>query len=185
MHRLLASAVVVLAAVFIGAGCGGSDEEAENSATVWAGELCTAFIGWREVLTSTAEDLRGGNISSESLEGAAEEVKTATDTLVRDLKDLPKPDTEAGEQAKESVDQLADDLGEEADKIESAVEDASGSGVSGVVAAVTTVGSTLTTMGSKVTSTVDDVRELDAQGELEQAFEDAVPCSEFSRDNPG
>ena len=35
-------------------------------------------------------------------------------------------------------------------------------------------------MQSEMKSTVDSVRELDAQGELKTAFEDAVPCQELT-----
>jgi hypothetical protein len=177
MRRTIAFAAL-LVALLLAAGCGGSDESEANDLTVWAGQLCTVFSGWAEEVTTTTDALRGGDISKDSLQGAADGVKSATDTLVNDLKDTPRPDSDAGQQAKDSVDQLADELEQEAGKIESAVEDASGA--SGIVTAVSTVTAALATMRTQVTSTVDELEGLDAQGELRTAFEDAVPCRELS-----
>jgi methyl-accepting chemotaxis protein len=180
MHRLLVPAAVVLAAALLAAGCGGSDDEPEaNSATVWAGQLCTALSGWVTVVKNTANGLKAGNLDKESLASAGNDVKTATTTLVDEVKDLPTPDTDAGDQAKEEVDQLADNLQKGADDIESAVDDLNDSG--SVVSAATTVGTTLATMQSEMRSTVNSVRELDAQGDLRTAFQDAVPCQELTR----
>jgi hypothetical protein len=179
MKRLLVPAAVVLAAALLAAGCGGSDDEPEGtSATVWAGQLCTAVSGWATVVKNTANGLRGGNISKDSLTSAGNDVKDATNTLVDDVKDLPEPDTDAGEQAKKEVDELADNLEKGADNIETAVEDLDDGG--SITSAVTTVGATLATMQSEMKSTVDSVRELDAQGELKTAFQNAVPCQELS-----
>ena len=178
MQRLLVPAAVVLAAALLAAGCGGSDEPEATSATVWAGQLCTAVSGWATVVKNTVNGLKGGNLSKDSIESAANDVKAATSTLVDDVKDLPEPDTEAGAQAKEEIDQLADNLDKGAEDIESAVGDLDDGG--NITSAVTTVGTTLATMQSEMKSTVDSVRELDAQGELKTAFEDAVPCQELT-----
>jgi hypothetical protein len=180
MHRLLVPAAVVLAAALLAAGCGGSDDDEPEgtSATVWAGQLCTALSGWVTVVKNTANGLKAGNLDKESLVSAGNDVKTATTTLVDDVKDLPTPDTDAGDQAKEEVDQLADNLQKGADDIESAVDDLNDSG--SVASAATTVGTTLATMQSEMKSTVNSVRELDAQGDLRTAFQDAVPCEELT-----
>jgi hypothetical protein len=178
MQRLLVPAAVVLAAALLAVGCGGDDEPESTSATVWAGQLCTAVSGWVTVVKNAANGLTAGNLSKDSLQSAGNDVKTATTTLVDDVKDLPTPQTEAGEQAKEQVDELADDLEKGADNIETAVDDLNDGG--SVASAAATVGTTLATMQSQMKSTVDSVRELDAQGELRAAFQDAVPCQELS-----
>jgi ABC-type transporter Mla subunit MlaD len=179
MLRILA---LFAAAALLAAGCGGSDDESEaNDLTAWADQLCSAVSGWSQELTDTRDALQGGDISEDSLQNAADGVKSATDTLVDDLRDIPRPETDAGQQAKDSVDQLADELEQEADKIESAVDDASG--VSGVLTAVSTVSATLVTMGNQVRSAVAEVEQADAAGELRQAFDEAVSCTEFERVN--
>jgi hypothetical protein len=58
------------------------------------------------------------------------------------------------------------------------VDDASG--VSGVISAATTVTTTLETMGNQVSSTVTSLKQLDAQGEIETAFQQSSACQQLS-----
>ena len=170
------TAVVLLA--LLAAGCGGSDDDSSASGTSpteeWADSLCSAVTTWTSAITSSVNSLQGGNVSKDALESSADDVKSATETFVDDIKGLGKPDTDAGDQAKESVDTLADNLQSEVDKIENAAEDASG--VQGVLSAVSVISGTLATMGAQATSTFQELRGLDAQGELESAFNDAESC---------
>ena len=105
-------------------------------------------------------------------------MKSATDTLESDLKDLGKPDTEAGQQAKDSLDQLSSDLSTDTDTITSAIDDVSG--VSGIAAAVTTVSTTLATMQTQITSAYTSFTQLDAKGELETPFQQASSCQQLT-----
>jgi hypothetical protein len=172
------SAVLVLSAAVLVAGCGGDDDSETSSATEWADGVCSAVTSWTESLTSATQSLTDGGLSQDGLETAVDDVKDATSSLVDDLKDLGAPDTEAGQQAKESLDTLGDELSEEVDKIESAAEDASGA--SGVLSAVSTISGTLVAMGNQVSSTFNELEQLDAAGELEDAFEQAESCSRLT-----
>ena len=53
------------------------------------------------------------------------------------------------------------------------------SGASGVLAAVTEVSAILTTMGSQLSAAFAGLDQIDAQGELETAFEEADECNEL------
>ena len=75
--------------------------------------------------------------------------KSATGTLESDLKDLGKPDTDAGDKAEDQVDQLSTTLQDGADAIDGAIKGVSDA--SGVPAAVATVTTTLTTMKTRST----------------------------------
>jgi hypothetical protein len=178
---LVSTAAVVLLAL-LAAGCGGSDDDSSASGTSsteeWADSLCSAVRTWTSAITSSVNSIQGGSISKDALESSANDVKSATETFVDDIKGLGKPDTDAGDQAKSSVDQLADQLTSETNKIEDAVQDASG--VQGILSAVSVVTGTLATMGSQLTSTVQELRGLDAQGELESAFNDAESCQNLT-----
>ena len=171
MYRWLAWVVVALLAAFLASGCGGKDE---NSATAWADDVCSAATTWKDSITSAADSLRGGNLSEDGLTSAVDDIQSATSDFVDDVRGLGAPDTDSGEQAKESLDQLADAADENLSTIQSAVDDASG--VSGVVQAVTAIGTALSTMASQVSSTVAELKQLDAGGELEAAFNDADSC---------
>ena len=157
----------------LAAGCGSDDSEPSSTAD-WADGVCTAITTWTDSIKSAADPIKSGDISEGSLQSAADDVKSATDTFESDLEDLGKPDTEAGQQAKDSLDQLSSDLSTGTDTIKSAVDDASG--VSGIAAAVTTVGATLATMQTQVKSAYTSLTQLDAKGELETAFQQASSC---------
>ena len=175
MYRAFALVVVALLAAFLASGCGGGKDE--NSATAWADDVCSAITTWKDSITSTADTLKGGNLSEDSLRSAADDVESATSDFVDDVRGLGKPDTDAGEQAKESLDHLADEADQNLSAIKSAVDDASG--VSGAVAAVTAISAALSTMGSQLSSTFNELEQLDAGGELETAFKEADSCNEL------
>jgi hypothetical protein len=168
---------VVAAAALLAAGCGGSDDE--PTATDWANDLCGALTDWTGSISSAVDTLRGGNLSQEAVDDAFDEAENATNTLVDDLRALGPPETDAGQQADDSVQQLSDDLESGMDTIDQAIDDASGG--TGILDAVSVVSGTLSTMGDQVSSTIDALEQLDAQGELEQAFQDASACDELTR----
>ena len=166
---------VPLLAVAVAAGCGGGGGNGgSTSATEWADGLCSAITTWTSAISSATSSLQGEGASREGLKDAADEVESATETFVDDVKGLGTPDTEAGQKAKESLDQLADTVTEEVGKIKSAADDVSGA--SGVVAAASTISATLSTIGQQLASTFQELEQLDAKGELERAFEDAEAC---------
>lgn len=174
--RLLIAAAVAAAAV-VAAGCGGSSDSSSSDTTPtteWADGLCTAITTWTDSLKEIVPTVTGGNLSKNSLTAAVDDAKSATETFTTSLGDLGKPDTEAGQQAKVAVDQLATDVKADMAKIEDAV--AGASGAAGLLAAVPVISSTLKTAGDQVSSTVSTVQGLDAKGELQSAFKDATSC---------
>jgi len=125
-------------------------------------------------LTSIVGTLKGADLSQESLTSAVDDAKSATETFTTSLSDLGKPDTEAGQEAKDSVDKLVTDIQADMTEIEDAVNGASGA--AGVIAAVPTISSTLSKAGEQVSSTLTGFQDLDAKGELESAFKGSSSC---------
>jgi methyl-accepting chemotaxis protein len=168
-----AAAVLTVAALALGASaCGGDDEV--PAAQQWAGDLCSAVDTWRDAISSATASVTS-NPSREGLESAADDVTSATETLVDDLRDLGAPDTEAGEQARAAADELADSAESSRETIENAVDEVSGT--SGLLEAVSTVSATISQMSSQLLQTLDDLRSLgDADDELREAFQDAPAC---------
>ena len=165
MLRVLALPVLVLA--LLAAGCGGDDDGGGGaSATDWANDLCSAITQWTTSVQETSNSLRGGNLTEDSLKDAADDFKSATQEFVDDVRGLGAPDTEAGDQADENV-----------KKIEDAVED--GGGVAATVSAVT---GALSPMGQQLAAAFSSLEQLDAGGELEDAFRDAESCDELSNE---
>lgn len=169
-HRsLLASFAAGLA--LLAASCGGSDET--SGTTDWANGVCSAISTWTSTIQTAAQSVQS-NPTKEGLQSAADDAEQATKTFVADLRELGKPDTDAGEQAKSSLDALADELETSADEISSAVDSSAGA-----LAAISTVTATLTAMGDQISSTFQQLEQLDASGELETAFEQADSCDEL------
>lgn len=177
--------VIGLLAVALFAGCGGDDGGSGggggggggSSAAEWAEDVCSAITTWNESISSTVDSLKSGDLSEDELRGAVEDVESATSNFVDDLRGLGRPETEAGAQAKESLDRLARNIEDNLSTLRSAVDSASG--LSGIVAATGTATVTLSTMEEQLSSTFAELQELDAGGELEAAFSEADSCNQL------
>ena len=176
VQRLLPAAVVFVA--LLASACGSDKSSEASSTTEWANGVCSAITTWTDSIKSAGDSLKGGNLSKDSLQSAADDVKSATDTLDSDLKGLGKPDTQSGQEAKDSLDQLSSDLKAGTDSIATTVNDASS--ISELLGAAATVGTTIGTMGNQVSSAFKSLDELDPKGELQTAFEQASSCKELS-----
>ena len=161
-------ALTLSALTFVVAGCGGGDE---TSATdEWASDLCSSLTTWGDSIESATESIQS-NPSADGLQSAVDDVQEATQTLTDDLKGLGTPDTEAGQEAKDALDQLATDLESGIDAIESESSDGLG--------ALTALSATMTAIGGQVSSTFEQLEQLDAGGELQDAFENSGSCDEL------
>ena len=65
--------------------------------------------------------------------------------------------------------------------MQSAVDDAAGSGTKGAVTAASSIAATLSTMGTQIGSAASKLQQADAKGELEQGFQDAPACKSLER----
>ena len=182
MRSLLA--VLILSAAIVAAGCGGSDSSSssetsgtESSATAaddWANSVCEAFVTWNNSITDAGQGIKD-NPSEEGIRTAGDEIQSATQTLADDLRGLGKPDTESGQQAKDTIDQLATNLDTSLQKISDAMDNASGA--AGAVTAASTIGTSLVEMADHVSTAFQHLQDLDAQGELQSAFEQGDSCA--------
>ena len=175
-RALIAVAVALLAA--LAAGCGSSASSDTTPTSEWADGFCSAITTWTTSLTTITDTIKQGGLSKDSLSSAIDDASTSTDTFTSSLQDLGKPDTDAGQQAKDSVDQLATDINDDMQTIQDAVANASGA--SGLLSAVSTISTTLKTAGQQVSSTFESFQSLDAKGELETAFKAAPSCKDLA-----
>jgi len=173
-------ALVVLGAVFIAAGCGGGSSSNESSAEEWASGFCSALTSWTDSVKSAGTSLQG-NVSEDGLKSAAGDIKRASDTLVDDLKDLGKPDTKAGQEARDAIDQLSSEVEQDVQDMQSAVDEVSGA--QGALAAATSVATTLSKMGTQIGSAASKLDAADPDGELRQAFRDSSDCKKLTSSN--
>jgi predicted transcriptional regulator len=165
-------AVLLVAVVMAGAGCGGEDEV--PASTRWAGDLCTAVNTWRDSISSAAASI-ASNPSQAGLQEAADDATSATQALVDDLRGLGAPETESGEQVRETLDDLAGSVESSIATIEEAADDVSG--VSGLLEAVSTVSGTISAISAQLSSSLDELRSLEnVDDELTESFQDAPAC---------
>ena len=172
---------VVAAAALAAAGCGGSSSSSGSDTTPpnqWADSLCSSITTWTSSLSSIAGDLQSGGLTKDSLQTAVDSAKTATDDFTTSLGNLGRPDTESGQKAQDSVNQLSSEIQSDLTTIEDAVNGASG--VSGVLNAVTVTKSTLSKAGTQVSDTLTGFQDLDAKGELEAAFKQSDSCKKLT-----
>jgi len=167
VHRSYSVAAVVLAAAAL-TGCG-SSEEASPTVT-WANGLCSAVTTYSTALRDAGTSVQSSGVSQSSIEDAVNAVTDATQTFASDIKDLGAPDTSAGEAAKQTIDNLASDLEDDANAIKEATSGSS------ALSAISAVSSTLVTAQDQVKSAIDDLDSLGAKSELQQALADAEAC---------
>jgi hypothetical protein len=183
-------AVAAIVALLLAAGCGSSKKTSTTTTTTttatattasatdtWATGVCTAITTWKKSLTTAVDSVKNSP-SKASVKSAADDVSSATDTLSSDLKGLGRPDTAAGQKAQDAINKLSTSLSKDVDTIKTTVQGASG--LTGILAAAPTLTKTLTAMGTDVTSTMTEIENLDARGELKDAFEKSPACSSLT-----
>jgi hypothetical protein len=170
--RLLALAAVALVLV---AGCGGDDE---TSAEDWTNGVCSAFTDWQEAVRAAGESLRSGPTTRDDLQSTADDLEAATETFADDLRDLEPLETEAGEEAQEALDQLAEDVDQNREDMREAVGDAEG--VEGALEAASSIAETIALTGSQVEDTFRELQQLEGGEELSDAFESSDDCESLS-----
>jgi len=182
VSRVTLLTACALALAGLAASCGGgsssSDTTTTESASQWADGVCSAMSTWVTAVQSAMEPVSKGNISKDSLSTAGDDLKTATTTFVDDIKGLGPPDTASGQKAKDEIDRLGDELSSDADTIKSALNDI-GSGT-GIASAVSTVSTTAQQMGTQAQTAVTNLQNLDAKGELKDAFQNSPSCKKLS-----
>lgn len=184
MTRKLLVAISVAALAIAAAGCGGSDESSSETteaapASEWADGFCGAVSTWTTEITSIRDQFTDlSSFSEDGLRSAAEDVKTATDQLVEDLKGLGAPDTESGDEVKASIDDLASTLETETDSIQTTVDETSG--ITELPGAVQDVLASLGAMSDAFSSALTTIGDADVQNELQDALESSPECDDIT-----
>lgn len=162
-------ALVALVAA-LAAGCGSDkSKDSSSSTTDWANGVCSAVTTYRDSLTKAADSLKG-NVSKAGFEDASKQVQTATKSFVDETKSLGKPNTDSGKQAKDTLDTLSSQLNNDLDTIK-------GADGAGLVQGLSVVTGALASAQTQVQTAFDQLKSLDAKGELSDAFDKASACS--------
>ncbi len=108
--RSCATAVSMLAVLAVtalaAAGCGGSSADTKAN-DAYASGVCTAIGTWAQQIKSVAANGLTGGVSEASLQSSIAQAETATKTLAKQIKAVPRPNTSDGQAAKTQVDQFS------------------------------------------------------------------------------
>ncbi len=173
-------AVAVLALAGHGAGCGGSDDDsaAETNPTAeWADGFCNAVTDWtNELKTVTEQFTDASNLSQDGIRSAADDVRSATQTLIDDLEGLGTPDTESGQEIRSSLDTLSTTLDTETSQIQDTAEGISG--IADLPSAISEISTSLSALGTAFSQTLQTIEKADVDGELQSALQDSPACAD-------
>jgi hypothetical protein len=153
-------------------GCGGSNQ---SEAEKWADSVCSSIGDWKDEMLSLTNDLttkaQNGTLNVNGLRSGLDKASNETKTLANDLRDAGPPNTDAGNQAKQM-------LNDAASTVRSAIDDARAKAQSAgsLPAAIAAVAPGLTQAVADVTSELQKVGQLDPQGELGNAIDDTESC---------
>ena len=160
-------------------GSEGTEGSQQSQAMTWAEDVCSAASDWKNAINTAMTTLSDkANLSANGVRDAVDTVAAATDSLVADLTSLGVPDTTAGNEAQAQLTTLATQLQQQKDTITSATSQ-SPTSARDLLTQVSTVTGALATMLDDVTTTVDDIGQLDGAEELESAFQDAPACQQL------
>lgn len=180
MRRLPASLGVGLAvplAVLTLSGCGGSSQSESEK---WADSVCSSIGDWKQEISSTTNDLtskaQNGTLNRDDLSSGLNSALNDTKTLASDIRDSGPPNTEAGKEAQQKLNDVTS-------MVEQSIEKARGQADSAasLPAAIAAVAPELTQTAATVTSQLQQISQLDPKGELGQAIDDTESCQDLRK----
>src|SRR3954447_1188686 len=107
LGRTVPAMLVTCALAAVGCGSGNSDKKANEA---YAGSVCSAIGTWETQVKGVVAGLSPGSLDTATLQGKMSDVESATATLAKQIKAVPPPDTDAGNAAKQQLDQLSADV---------------------------------------------------------------------------
>jgi uncharacterized phage infection (PIP) family protein YhgE len=168
--------LLVTALALAAAGCGGDDEN--DATTEWAGDVCSSISTWQSSITDAVNSVKD-NPTLDGVDNAVTEAKDATKTFTDDLQGLGKPETDAGQQAQDALQELSSTVDAGIQQIEQSVQEAKDAGASSALSAVSEVSATIATLTSQVTTTWTQLQNLNGGQELKDAFDNAGSCDDL------
>lgn len=171
-RKLLIAFAALLLLPFALTGCGSSDSSPEAD---WAQNFCDALGQWKSSVTDAGQTLANtGDLSKSKAQDAVDSISNANSKLVDDLEDLGKPSGSGVPQAKADVDDLSQELKDDADTVENAMKGVSNT--QELLGAVSTMASAASSAATSVSSTISKLKSLDVSQEWKQAFQNSEAC---------
>jgi len=165
------AALLAVVALLVLAGCGGGDDESSSEA--YANDVCTSMNTWVEDVQGAIGSVRESGLSTtkSQIETAVQDVASATTNLTEDLRNLGAPDTEAGSEARDELQDFGNEVERQIETVQTAI-----ASETSVVAIAATVSTALSQTLTAAQETYQQLQGLDASEELREAFEDSDAC---------
>ena len=178
----IAAIVIGLAAIVIAVVASKLKDNSSGTMSTadWASTVCTDVGEWKSSITSLA-DVSSGSLTKDSLQQKLDDAKSATDTLVSQLKDLGKPDLAASDELQQQLDSSADQLQASYQSLQSQAQDAlSADNPAAFLQGLAKLAPQFGQLLNEIKTTIENLRSSDAAGsaktELQQAFDDSASC---------
>jgi hypothetical protein len=184
---MLLAAPLAAAALLVG-GCGDDDDdaaedttsEAQSSETMWASEVCGAVAAWQTSITTI--DFSEG-LSKDALATNVEDAEQATTDLVDQLKTIGAPETDEGQQAKQEIDQLGEDLTTTVDSVKQEAQELADADGAGLAAGLTKIALSVSQLIDDGKQTLADIEEIEPDGQLSDAVKNDEQCQGLSSED--
>ena len=179
-----AVAAVVVAVIVVVRVTDDNSGSAETAA--WADSVCSTVADWRSAITSLA-DMSSGTLSRDTLREGLDDAQEATETLLRELRDLGPPDTEAGNELEAELDAATDELEERYENLKAGAEEAlETEGTTDFLRALADLAPDVQGLLTSVSTMIDSLQNSDVAGEssdeVRDAFENSEQCQELRSD---
>jgi hypothetical protein len=181
----IAAVVIGVAAIVIAAIAMRLSDDGPPSTAEWAEDVCSDLGEWRDTITSLA-DVSGETLTPELLGERIDEAKTATSTLIVDLRDLGRPELESGEELEEQLNEQVSALESSFDALTESAEEAADAGEGDFLQELAGLASQFSAFLTQLESSVDALQNAnvaeESRAELQQAFADAPSCQALQAD---
>jgi hypothetical protein len=145
----------------------------------WASSICTSLTDWGDSINSLA-DVGGQQLTPELLQEKLGDAEEATSQLVTELRDLDKPDIEAGDELREQLDSSTEQLESSFEQLKESAQAATDAPAGEFLQKLAALASDFAALQAAISTTVSTLENAnvgeDAKAELQQAFSDAPAC---------
>ena len=155
-------------------------DDSEPTATEWADSVCTSLSDWQTSIAALTDVSDG--LSKEALEQKFDDAQDATQQLASELRDLGRPNVEAGDQLEQQLETTVGSLESDYESLKSDAEGAldSADSPAELVQALAALVPQFQSLLAAASQAIDDLQGADipsdARSELEQAFAEADSC---------
>jgi ABC-type transporter Mla subunit MlaD len=177
---VIAAAAIVVAVVLVR----NSDSESSPSTTTeWAGQVCTSLSKWRTSIESLANV--SGIPTQDDVRKKLTDAQVATEQLITDLRKIGPPETTAGTQLKQHLDQQGDRLQQSYEKVKARAQDAANNatGAADFLRRLAAVLPDFQKLLNEVSTTIDTLESSNVAGdsadEVKEGFDKAESCKKL------